>query len=118
MRRKSLLLILLFLPTLGKLQAQRSTDIVGKWQDVDHPEKRVMIYQKEERYFGKSLEEKSNPVFKNLIWEKVSNTYTGILINPANQEEYEVEIQWEGKDLFKFTVGPFIFKRTFRFKRL
>lgn len=103
--------------------AQTPNSILGKWKDADHPDKQIEIKDYNGKYIGKSVNttqpnENGRIVFTDLIWSESSKSYTGILINPDNGDEFKIEIKIVGTDRFKFTVGKFIFSRTFTFKRI
>jgi hypothetical protein len=97
--------------------AQTNDRILGIWQDSKWPEKRVLLYKQNEKYFGKYPNEEKL-VFKNLVWETNKKTYKGILINPVDQEEFEVVITFLDNNTFRFKVNKFIFSRTFVFSRV
>ena len=112
-----LTLSLLFFGT-NVLVGQNADALIGKWQDRSHKNQQVEIYKKEGKYFGKAINDPSQLVFKDLTWDINSKTYKGTLINPANGEELLVEIELSDPDNFKFSMGIFIFKKTFRFNRI
>ncbi|MEM6844973.1 MAG: hypothetical protein AAF944_23675 [Bacteroidota bacterium] len=118
MEQKSLILMVLFVFCLTTLEAQSEDAIEGHWQDAAHPDKKVEIYAKNGKYHGKDPNDASTLVFKDLQWNGSSNTYSGFVINPDNGDALEVEIEMVDQNSFQFSVGPFIFKKTFRFTRI
>ena len=112
---KSILVVLL----LGAFSSySQNRSIVGKWQDVHHAEQQVEITEQNQEYTGTKLKDPTKIIFRNLQWDDTSNTYKGMLISPENGKEMEVKIHMTSKDRFQFTVGAFVFKRTFEFKRI
>ena len=103
--------------------AQTSNSILGKWKDAEHPEKQIEISNQNGKYVGKSVnaakpKENGKTILKDLIWSDVSKSYKGILINPDNGDEFKIETKMIGTDKFKFSVGKFIFSKTFTFNRI
>lgn len=104
-------------------KAQTSNAILGKWQDIEHPEKQVQITSQSDSFIGKFINssksyENGKTVLKDLVWSEASKSYKGILIEPNNGSEYEIEIKMIGTDQFRFSVGNLIFSKTFNFKRI
>lgn len=111
---------LLFLLGIFCASAQDAERIVGKWQDAGHPEKQIAIYEEAGTFFGKSINDSNNGkvVLKNLIWSETSKNYQGVLISPEGDGEFDIEIEMADKDTFSFSVGKFIFRKKFTFKRI
>jgi uncharacterized protein (DUF2147 family) len=119
---KLMLMMLVFELTLTA-SAQTSNSILGKWKDAEHPEKQIEIINQAGKFLGKGINsskpsENAKTILKDLVWSESSKSYTGILINPDNGDEFKIEIIMVGVDRFKFTVGKFIFSRTFTFNRI
>jgi len=115
--------VLMLLAVSFTANAQTSNSILGKWKDVDHPEKQIEITSQTGKYVGKSINsskpvENGKTILKDLVWIDASKSYKVILINPDNGDEFKIEIKMIGIDKFKFTVGKFIFSRTFTFNRI
>lgn len=109
---------LLFLSLPFFSNAQNSDAIFGKWKDVNHTEKTVEIYKAVDgKFYGKGI---SNGfvVFKALVWDKLTNTYKGLLINPDNNDEFPITIRLTGADTFTFKVSKFIMSKKFEFVRI
>jgi uncharacterized protein (DUF2147 family) len=102
---------------------QTSNSILGQWKDADHPQKQVEITSHAGKFVGKSINSSKTSeigkiVFKDLKWIDSSKSYKGILINPDNGDEFNIEIKMIGIDGFRFSAGKFIFSRTFTFNRI
>lgn len=117
-------LCLITLP-LGVLIGQNPSAIIGDWQDVNNPEKKITIQKEvDQLYDGRVLQENgatqknAKLIFKNLKWQEKSKAYKGKIINPDNEKEYSTMIYMEGENTFRFKVKVFIFSKTFRFKRI
>lgn len=113
---KSLSVLIFTLFTLA-VSAQRNEQILGEWYDIENPEKQIEMYLHEGKFYGKNTTT-SKIIFKDLIWDVKANAYRGKLINPDNDEVFEISIELFGNELFQFTAGKFIFKKQFQFKRL
>ncbi|TAH20776.1 MAG: DUF2147 domain-containing protein [Cytophagales bacterium] len=103
--------------------AQTSNSILGKWKDAEHHKKQIEITDQNGKFVGKGINspkpaENGKTILKDLVWSNASKSYKGILINPDNGDEYKVEIKMIGIDKFRFSVGKFIFSKTFNFNRL
>ena len=122
LRNVKMLFVLILLFFAGfTLQAQDPKTILGNWQDEAHPEKQIKMFSLSGKYFGKSIQSEPNQisiVFRDLFWSDSKNSYVGSIINPDNGDKFSVEIQMLGTDKFKFSVGKFIFTKTFTFKRI
>lgn len=118
MNPRNLLVTALLILSSGPLMAQSNDAIEGKWQDTAHPEKKVAVYAEHGQYVGKDPDDPSRLIFKDLRWSAKSKTYRGLVINPDNGNTYDIEIEMTDQDNFRFSVGPFIFKKTFRFERI
>lgn len=122
--KKIKLLLGIMLLTVLTASAQNADKIIGKWKDTDHLEKQLEMYKQDNKYFGKSINDKSKPskngtlVFKDLVRNEKTRSYQGVLINPDNNNEYKIGIELVGENDFKFKVGKFIFFKTFNFKRM
>ncbi len=119
---KTMALLLLWVATITA-NAQTSNHILGKWKDADHPEKQMEIKSQAGKSVGKTINatkpaENGKTVLKDLVWNDATKTYKGVLINPDNGDEYKIEIKMIGTDRFRFSVGKFIFSRTFTFNRM
>ncbi len=106
-----------------KVKSQTSDSILGNWKDAGHPDKQIEITYQNGRLTGKSInaakaKENGKTVLKDLIWSDTSKSYKGILINPDDGDEFNIEIKMIGTDKFRFTAGKFIFSRTFTFNRI
>ena len=106
------------------LHAQTTEQLPGKWKDSKHPEKQiVMVRQSATTFYGKKwveaerANEKETVLFRNLVWDSLTRTYKGVLIDPESQHEYNVVLQMPAKDRFTFTVKRFFLSRTFQFVR-
>lgn len=116
-------LMMMLLLVSSYLQAQTSHLITGQWQDADHPTKQLEIANQSGKYTGKSINDVSPSkngkiILKDLVWQEGTKTYKGILINPDNGDEFKIDIKMIGTDRFRFSVGKFIFSKTFTFKRI
>ena len=105
------------------LNAQEGQAITGQWQDAKHPEKQLEIYEQEQLYFGKSINEKDankngRLILDALKWIEKSDTYQGTIIDPDKGWRVALTIQMLDRDTFQFTIGRFLFKKTFTFKRI
>jgi hypothetical protein len=118
MNQSSLVATVVLFFCLTTLRAQSKEVIEGQWQDTAHPEKIVEVYAKNGRYYGKDLDDPSRLIFRDLQWNSVARTYSGFVINPKNGDELEVNIEMVDQNNFQFTVSLFIFKKTFRFRRI
>ena len=97
---------------------QNSDAIVGKWKDANNAEKRVEMYKASDgKYYGNGI---SNgfKVFKAFVWDKQTNTYKGILLNPDNNDEFPITIKLTAADTFTFKVSKFIMSKKFEFVRI
>ena len=114
----------LFLIPVSLSFSQQANDILGKWQDVDHAEKQIEITKHKDFFIGKAINDSGKNskngtiVFHELIWDNRDKSYSGTLINPDNNDKFEIKIRMEEKDSFRFTVGKFIFSKAFLFKRI
>jgi uncharacterized protein (DUF2147 family) len=110
--------ILLFLLLSFLSNAQNSDAIIGKWKDIDNAEKTVEVYKATDgKYYGKGTGN-GFMVFKALVWDKQTNTYKGILINPDNDDEFSITIRLTTTDRFAFKVSKFIMSKKFEFVRM
>ena len=118
MKRVTSFFFLLFFTFFSTAVLAQEDAIVGNWQDKAHKNKQVQMYVKDKKYFGKSLDNQSKLVFKDLTWNATKQVYEGVLVHPDRDETYKIEIKMIGKNTFQFTVGSFIFKNTFEFFRI
>lgn len=96
--------------------SQTSNSIIGNWKDQSHPEKQVQIYLgADSKIYGKSPD--NLIVFKALVWDNTEKVYNGILVNPDNNEQFEISIKLTKNDKFTFAVRKFIFSKQFQFIR-
>lgn len=112
----SLLALFFFVQALHTPDADRS--LAGKWQDVEHADKQILIHHEQGKYQGQTLGASPKTVFKDLVWDGKRQAYKGTLIHPDNGRAYPVEIIMVEADMFQFVMGAFVFKKTFRFKRI
>jgi len=105
--------------------SQEANDILGKWQDADHPEKQVEIFGEKDFFIGKVINDSSKNskngtiVFHELTWDSRDKSYSGTLINPDNKDKFGIKFKLEEKkDSFHFTVSRFVFSRSLSFKRI
>ena len=110
----SLFAFLFALSISQKVFAQHN--ILGKWIDKEHKEKKVEMYLgSDKRIYGKS--ESGKIVFKSLVFNSKAKTYGGILKDPDNNAEFIIVINQPTTDSFTFTVRKFIFSKKFTFLR-
>jgi len=119
---KSLSVPIFTLMTLATT-AQSNGKIMGKWQDCENPEKQIEMYYHDGKFYGKAINDNnknstSKIVFKDLEWDEKIHSYKGKLVNPDNNEVFDISILLIGSENFQFTAGKFIFTRKFQFKRL
>lgn len=92
------------------------SNLIGKWTDKDHNEKSIEIYISADKItFGKDNSGKI--VLKNFNENIRNKTFSAILVNPENDEEFKIDITQANKDLFYFVVKKFIFSKKFTFER-
>jgi len=115
--RNFILASILLLGTFAA-SAQQQEQLLGIWQDAKFPEKQVEIVKEQGAYQGLSAKNRSQKVFRSLVWDQRSQTYSGYIINPDNAKAHLIEIVLVDQNTFEFTVGAFLFKKTFRFQRL
>jgi uncharacterized protein (DUF2147 family) len=114
----------LLLITISPSFSQEANDILGKWQDADHPEKQVEIVKHQDFFIGKVINDSSKNskngtiVFHELTWDSRDKSYSGTLINPDNKDKFGIKFKLEEKDSFHFTVSRFVFSKTLSFKRI
>jgi hypothetical protein len=95
-KKKTLAAALLFFCTFQSLS---QTGLIGKWTDKDHKEKQVEMYVGSNgKIYGKS--ENGFIGFKDLIYDAASKTYSGLLVNPDNNEEFKISIQQPASGVF------------------
>ena len=88
--------------------------ILGKWMDKEHKEKKIEMYlSSDKKIYGKS--ESGIIVFKSLIFNSKAKTYSGILIDPANNAQLIIVINQPSVDSFTFSVKKFIFSKKITF---
>ena len=91
-------------------------NILGKWRDKEHKEKKIEMYLgSDKKIYGKS--ESGIIVFKSLVFNSKSKTYSGFLIDPNNNAEFIIAINQPTIDSFTFSVKKFIFSKKFTFIR-
>ena len=91
-------------------------NILGKWRDKEHKEKKIEMYLgSDKKIYGKS--ESGIIVFKSLIFNSKAKTYSGILIDPANNAEFGIVINQPSVYSFTFSAKKFIFSKKFTFLR-
>ena len=90
--------------------------LLGKWMDKEHKEKRIEMYLGSDKIiYGKS--ESGIMVFKSLVFDSKTKTYSGFLINPDDNAEFSIVIKQPTADSFTFSVKKFIFSKKFTFIR-
>ena len=90
--------------------------LLGKWMDKEHKEKRIEMYSGSDKIiYGKS--ESGIMVFKSLVFDSKTKTYSGVLINPDDNAEFNIVIKQPTADSFTFSVKKFIFSKKFTFIR-
>lgn len=102
-------------------QAQEARSILGLWKDSAHPEKKVEMFEQNDRFFGRSTQREPKAgfiVFQDLIWNAGSKSYQGALNDPAGSGRYPITITWDGPNTFQFKVKKLVFTRSFRFVRI
>ena len=106
--------------TLGTFPSfnQQNDTIIGTWQDSGNPEQVITIYSKEHHYVGVQASDSTQLVLSHVEWKPLLNAYQGFIIHPENGKEVSVTLFLENENTFRFTVGAFLFKRTFRFQRV
>lgn len=110
-----------FLISGKTLFSQSNDSILGVWYDKDHPQKQVRFFKQHGLYSAKAYvsgDNKNMIIFKNLRWNVQTSTYNGSIVDPDNGKEYEIEVVMSNNDEFTFSVGVFIFSKTFIFKRV
>ena len=91
-------------------------NLLGKWMDKEHEEKKIEIYLGiDKKVYGKS--ESGIIVFKSLVFDSKTKTYSGVLIDPANNAKFSIMINQPTADSFIFSVKKFIFSKKFTFIR-
>ncbi len=112
-------LILFSLFSLGQTthaqMIKSQSTLAGNWHDKNHPEKIVAITSSAHVFIGKDKTEKI--VFRDLK-SIGKNQYTGTLINPDDNETFDITISMVSSDEFTFSVKKFIFTKEFTFQRL
>jgi hypothetical protein len=97
-------------------QSFSQTNLIGKWVDVDHANKKIEIYiANNGKIYGKS--EKNFTVLKDFVYEPKSNNYVGVLVNPDNNEEFNITIKQPSINRLTFVVKKFFFSKKFTFKK-
>jgi hypothetical protein len=95
--------------------AQKSSDIIGKWQDARHADKIISVYKNYDgTYEGKAINNGSI-VFKRLLWDSQTHTYKGTLIHPESKAEYPIDIQITNATTLAFTIQKFFISKKFTF---
>ena len=90
--------------------------LLGKWMDKEHKEKRIEMYLGSDKIiYGKS--ESGIMVFKSLVFDSKTKTYSGFLINPDDNAEFSIVIKQPTAVSFTFSVKKFIFSKKFTFIR-
>ena len=91
-------------------------NLLGKWMDKEQKEKKIEMYLGiDEKVYGKS--ESGIIVFKSLVFDSKTKTYSGVLIDPANNAKFSIMINQPTADSFIFSVKKFIFSKKFTFIR-
>ena len=91
-------------------------NLLGKWMDKEHKEKKIEMYLgSDKKVYGKS--ESGIIVFKSLVFDSKTKTYSGILMDPANNAKFSIMINQPTADSFIFSVKKFIFSKKFTFIR-
>lgn len=123
--RPNLYLLCLFICLGCHALAQSADELIGQWQDVKHPEKKVEIYRLPSgKYEGKALEkstsqsDKPHILLRDLIWVPQEKKYKGRIAPPEGGGEINIDLLWVSPDEFTFSVSRFLMTRTFRFKRI
>lgn len=119
-----ILSVTLFTILTTSAMSQKHKGIIGKWQDANHPEKQIEFYQQNNKFYGKSIGNESrtykNPIiiFKEFHWIDNLKIYKGKLIDPENNDEYDIDINFIGNNKFQFSVNKFVFTKKFTFERI
>jgi len=106
------------------MAAENGDQIIGQWRDNNHPEKQIEISGESGKYIGRSIDQSGESqkgiavILNDLVWQEQTNSYKGILIDPDNGDEHQIEIKLIGSSTFQFTVSKFIFSKTFIFNRI
>ena len=107
------------------VDAQTAEQLLGKWKDSKHPEKQViMLRQSAAMFYGRTLpqdgeaKKEETILFKSLIWEEKSRSYSGVLIDPATGKEFPVLVKLKNRSTFTFEVKVLLFRRQFEFSRI
>lgn len=106
------------------MAAENGDQIIGQWRDKNHPEKQIEITSESGKYIGRSINQSGESqkgrivILNDLVWQERSDSYKGILIDPDNGDEHQIEIKLIGTSTFQFTVSKFIFSKTFIFNRI
>ena len=91
-------------------------NLLGKWMDKEQKEKKIEMYLGiDEKVYGKS--ESGIIVFKSLVFDSKTKTYSGILIDPANNAKFSIVTNQPTANSFIFSVKKFIFSKKFTFIR-
>ncbi len=92
------------------------SNLTGKWMDKEHNEKKIEMYiGADKKIYGKS--KKGTIVFKSFVYDTETKFYNGILINPADNQEFNIIIKQLTADNFTFSVKKLIFSKKFIFIR-
>ena len=97
-------------------RAFSQNNILGKWIDKEHKEKKIEMYLgSDQKIYGKS--ESGIIVFKSLVFNSIAKTYNGILIDPDNNSAFTIVINQPSVESFTFSAKKFIFSKKFTFLR-
>ena len=114
MRTLSFFAFLILFSISQKVFSQNN--LLGKWMDKEHKEKKIEMYLGiDKKVYGKS--ESGIIVFKSLVFDSKTKTYSGILMDPANNAKFSIMINQPTADSFIFSVKKFIFSKKFIFIR-
>ena len=114
LKRLNFFALLFILSVPQKVFSQ--TNLAGKWTDKEHNEKKIEMYTGDDKkIYGKS--EKGIIVFKSFVFDAKTKNYNGILINPDDNEEFNIVIKQLTANSFTFSVKKFIFSKKFMFIR-
>lgn len=111
--------------SLNTLKAQEASTILGKWKGVDEPNRQTEFFQgKDGHYFGRVINDKEKPanngkiLFKDLSFDKASNTFTGKLVHPEKDMELDVVVSFESNSKLKAEAHKYFISKTIYFIRI